>query len=274
MKTTVLICGIIIPALFACSQAQEQKLKTHPWASFNNNSWVEVHTWHRMAMEGQDTSVWEGDSKITVVKAEQDKVTIRHEAPSMNIKEEVALPVPAPDELPGVRALGQWPHDIFPMGPERQSGITATDMNPFPENISVKELDEKSSISVQGKTYDTRAWQKEWDVPAKDGKRHYTLKAWVAEGVELPLKWTVTTSDGSDDSETEVVNLQENVKVGEKEIPCLVTVTNKKSQMGEMVKKRWSSTQVPGFMVKMETEMKSPGFSMEVKEYITGYSAD
>ena len=43
------------------------------------------------------------------------------------------------DEFPGTRALGQWPHDIFPMGRERGM-ITPEDKNPMPENVEMKVL--------------------------------------------------------------------------------------------------------------------------------------
>ena len=98
------------------------------------------------------------------------------------------------------------------------------------------------------------------------------MNAWIAEGIELPLKWTITTSDGSDDSETDMISLSEIIKLGQNELTCLVTMTKKNSKMGLMEKKRWSSTQMPGFMVKMETHLKGESFNMEVKEWVTDFS--
>ena len=129
---------------------------------------------------------------------------------------------------------------------------------------------------MDGKKYKTIHYLKEWDVAInKDSvksSKHYKMNAWVAEGIELPLKWTITTSDGNDDSETELVSIRDMVKVGQNEFPCLVTMTKKNSKMGLMEKKRWSCTQMPGFMVKMETHVKGESFNLEVKEWVTNFS--
>lgn len=279
MKTQALILWAIIPALCTCSQAQEQETKTHPWASFKAGSWADVHTSHRMVMQdstGQEqVSDWTSDDRMIVHAVHGDSVIVRQVNENIGIDEKATLIVPAIDEFPGTRAHGQWPHDIFPMGPARTAGVTVKDKNPVPQNVDVKIVEKDVELSLNGKQYKTTLYSKEWDVPAKDGKRHFTMNAWVAEGIELPLKWTLTTPDGRDDSETILVNLQETVKVGEKEIPCLVTVTKVKTRMGgELVKKRWSSTQMPGFMVKMETQMEAQGFSMQINENVTKFSIE
>ena len=56
-------------------------------------------------------------------------------------------------------------------------------------------------------------------------------------------------------------------------IPCVVTTTTKQLPEGSIVKRRWSSTAVPGFLVKMESKMESPGFSLAVNEWITDFQA-
>lgn len=273
MKKITLISSIFIFLLYACSRHDESK--THPWASFKEGSSVNVHTYHKMQTgEQNEPSVWETDSRITISKRENDKVAIRHTGTAMNIDEEAWLPIPALEELPGSRSLGQWPHDIFPMGLERQAGLTTKDKNPNPENVNVQVVDSNVEVSLEGKKYKTTHYSKEWDVAAnKDSVKHYKMNAWVAEGIELPLKWTITTSDGSDDSETELVSLRDIIKVGKNELPCLVTLTRKRTSMGLMEKRRWSCTQVPGFMVKMETHVKEQGFNLEVKEWVTDFSA-
>ena len=275
MKKIPLISSLFIFLLSACSSNIE--LKTHPWSSFKEGSWVDVHTYHKMQTgEQNDSSVWEADSRMTISKRENDKVAVRHTNKAMNVDEEVLLLIPSVEELPGARALGQWPHDIFPMGPERKAGLTAEDKNPDPENVKMQEVERNIEVSLEGKKYKTIHYSKEWDMPVtKDSvksSKHYKMDAWVATGIELPLKWTITTSDGKDDSETELVKIGEIVKTGENELPCLVTLTTKKSEMGLMEKKRWSSTSVPGFMVKMETHVKGDSFNLEVKEWVTDFS--
>ncbi|MFQ6114438.1 MAG: hypothetical protein ACE5NG_10200 [bacterium] len=54
----------------------------------------------------------------------------------------------------------------------------------------------------------------------------------------------------------------------------MVTVTRKRLPEGVIVKKRWSSTKVPGFMVKMESQLEGDGFTLEVKEWITDFFAN
>ena len=275
MKKITLISSLFIFLLYACSTNDEPL--THPWDSFKEGSWVDVHTYHKMQMgEQSEPSVWETDSRMTISKSENDKVVVRHTGTAMNLDEEAFLLIPSLEELPGTRALGQWPHDIFPMGPERQAGVTPKDKNPNPENVKTQEVEHNVEISLDGKKYKTIHYLKEWDVAVnKDSvksSKHYKMNAWVAEGIELPLKWTITTSDGSDDSETELVSIRDKVKAGKNELPCLVTMTKKKSRMGLMEKKRWSCTQVPGFMVKMETHVKGESFTMEVKEWVTDFS--
>ncbi len=272
MKRLTVISTILLISMLSCSTNDGSR--THPWASFPAGSWVEIHTYHRMTMaEQEEPSVWESDSRITVINTEKDRVTLGHDIPSMNIQEEALLPVPATDIFPGARALGQWPHDIFPIGPERQSGMTPEDKNPFPENMNLKVLEENIVISLEGENYKTTLFLKEWDISTGTGKRHYTMKAWVADGIELPLKWIITSSDGTDDSETELVALQDMVKIDEKELPCLMSVTRKKLGDGVIVKKRWSSSKVPGFMVKMESQFEGNGFTLEVQEWITDFLA-
>ena len=275
MKRITLISSVFIFLLYACSPNEEPK--THPWDSFKEGSWVDVHTYHKMQMgEQNEPSVWETDSRMTISKKENDKVAVRHTGTAMNLDEEAWLAIPAVEELPGMRVLGQWPHDIFPMGPERQAGVTPEDKNPTPENVKTQEVERNVEISLDGKKYKTIHYLKEWDVAVnKDSiksSKHYKMNAWVAEGIELPLKWTITTSDRSDDSETELVSIREMVKAGQNELPCMVTMTKKNSKMGLMEKKRWSCTQVPGFMVKMETHVKGESFNLEVKEWVTDFS--
>ncbi|MFQ6003061.1 MAG: hypothetical protein ACE5KJ_04880 [Candidatus Zixiibacteriota bacterium] len=271
MSTRRKILFLSILFIFMSNCSKYDVSPRHPWASFASGSWVNVHTYHRMIMKGEEPSIWESDSRIVVMKVEEDRVTLRHHLPSLKIQEEAILPVPAVDVFPGTRALGQWPHDIFPYGPERQEGVASEDKNPFPQQVTLKVLKETTDIFFQGKKYPTKLYLKEWDVSTKTGKRHYVMKAWVTEGIELPLKWIITSSDGSDDSETELVNLEDVVKVGKNQLTCMVTVTKKKLPEGVIVKKRWSSTQVPGFMVKMESWLEGQGFSLEVKEWITGF---
>ena len=275
MKKVLLISSTLILLLHACSPKDEQK--RHPWASFKEGSWVDVHTYHKMQMgEQNEPSVWETDSRITIGKNENGKVAVRHTGTAMDLDEEAFLFIPAVEELSGTRALGQWPHDIFPMGPERQAGLKPEDKNPNPENVKTKEVERNVEISLEGKSYKTIHYLKKWDVTVnKDSVKssiHYKMNAWIAEGIELPLKWTITTSDGSDDSETDMISLSEIIKLGQNELTCLVTMTKKNSKMGLMEKKRWSSTQMPGFMVKMETHLKGESFNMEVKEWVTDFS--
>ncbi len=38
-----------------------------------------------------------------------------------------------------------------------------------------------------------------------------------------------------------------------------------------MVKKIWSSTKIPGFMVQMESTLKSENYTLEIKEWVTDF---
>ncbi|MEF9427080.1 MAG: hypothetical protein L0956_07875, partial [Candidatus Mariimomonas ferrooxydans] len=159
------------------------------------------------------------------------------------------------------------------MGPQR-GRLTPEDKNPIPENLEMKVLDENVELAVEGEKHLCTIYSKEWDeVPKEGNERHIVLKAWVADGIALPLKWTLTSSDSSKgDSESELVKRQEIVKVDGKDVKCKVTVTRKKIPEGVITKTHWTSTKIPGFMVKMESQMEAQGFSMEIKEHITGYS--
>lgn len=273
----ILIAAILSFLIFGCRE-NDGEHETHPWASFKEGAWVDVHTAHRMVMTdstGQEQiSSWEGDSRMIVKSLQDNSVTIRHTIEKNGIDEETAVIIPAMDEFPGTRALGQWPHDIFPFGPERGK-ITPEDKNPMPENVVMKVLNENVEFTLEGKKFRSKLYSKEWDATTKkDGKRHLVLKAWVAEGIALPLKWTLTSSDGKGDTESELLKRQEIVKVDGKDIKCKVTVTRKKLAEGMITKKCWTSTSIPGFMVKMESKMEATGFSLEVNEHITMYSTN
>ncbi len=276
-KKLLLVAAILSFLILGCKE-NDGEHETHPWATFKEGAWVDVHTSHRMVMTDsagqEEVSSWGGDSRMIVKSVQDSSVTIRHTIEKNDIDEEIALIVPAMDEFPGTRALGQWPHDIFPMGRERGM-ITPEDKNPMPENVEMKVWNENVELTLEGKKYSTKLYTKEWDATTKeDGKRHLVLKAWVAEGIALPLKWTLTSSDGKGDTESELLKRQEIVKVDGKDIKCMVTVTRKKLPMGMITKKCWTSTIIPGFMVKMESKMGATGFSLEVNEHITGYSTD
>lgn len=273
----ILVTAILSFLIFGF-KANDGEHRTHPWASFKEEAWADVHTSHRMVMTdstGQEqVSNWGGDSRMIVHAIHNSSVTIRHTIEESGIDEQTAVIVPAIDEFPGTRALGQWPHDIFPFGPERGK-VTPEDKNPIPENMEMKVLNENVELTLEGERYRTTLYVKEWDATTKkDGKRHLILKAWVAEGIALPLKWALTSSNGKGDTESELLKRQEIVKVDGKDITCMVTVTRKKLTEGMITKKCWTSTSIPGFMVKMESKMNATGFALEVNEHITKYSTD
>ena len=247
-------------------------LRTHPWSSFPTGAWVDVHTHHVMTSgEGATPAEWGSDSRMLVGDIGPDWVVVRHESPAKALSESTSLVVPALEEFRGVRAVGQWPHDIFPMGPERQAGVTPQDKNPPAKNIRTQTL-RTEQVQVAQRQLQTQVIEKRWEAHLRDRVEDHILTAWIAEGVELPLRWTLAV-DGAVQSESELVSFEEPVDVKGARIPCIVTVTTKRLPEGNIVKRRWSSTAVPGFLVKMESRMESPGFSLAVNEWITGFQA-
>ncbi len=280
LRNKVIRLTLISTALFVLGSGCTEKNtdSTHPWASFKEGSWVDVHTIHRMVMTDstgeEKVSKWGGDSRMLVNKVKENDIIVHHFNKDHSTDEKATLIVPAIDEFPTTRALGQWPHDIFPMGPER-SRLTIQDKNPTPKNLVTKVLKENVKLIFEKKSYNTTLYSKEWDEVTKTGDiRHVVIKAWVAEGIDLPLKWTLTSSDGKGDLESELVSQREKVKIAKQEIMCMVTVTKKELHEGMITKKQWTSTKIPGFMVKMESQLNTKGFSLEIREYITDYSVN
>ena len=189
----------------------------------------------------------------------------------MGVSEHARLPVPALDEFPGVRALGQWPHDIFPFGPERSKGVTPEDKNPVPVNIRTRVLGTEQ-VEVAGRSFQAVMHEKRWEASVRDRREEQVLTVWIAEGVELPLKWTQVV-DGKAVSASTLLSLAENVEVAGTAISCMVTTTTKHSADGDIVKKRWSSKAVPGFLVKMESRLETVEFSLSVQEWVTAFQA-
>ena len=244
----------------------------HPWTSFPEGAWVEVHTDHEMVMgTSAEPTAWASDSRMTVGSTAGGAVTIVHENPARKISEQASVTVPAVDALPGVRALGQWPHDIFPFGPEREDGVTPADKQPTPQDVKTERVREEE-IDVAGKPETARVIEREWKAGRGEEARRHVMTAWVVDGIELPVKWVLSV-DGEVLSESELVSLSELVKVGELSIPCVVTLTKKHLTEGTIVKRRWSSVQVPGFMVKMESQMKTDAYSLTVNEWVTGFQS-
>ncbi len=247
-------------------------LRTHPWSSFPTGAWVDVHTQHVMTLgEGATPTEWGSDSRMLVGDIGPDSVVVRHENPAIALSENTSLVVPALDEFRGVRAIGQWPHDIFPMGRERQSGVTPEDKHPPTKNIRTTTL-RTEQVEVAERKLQTQVIEKRWEAHFRDRVEDHVLTAWIAEGVELPLRWTLTIN-GAVQSESELLSFSEPVDVKGTTIPCIVTTTTKRLPEGSIIKKRWSSTSVPGFLVKMESSMESPGFSLIVNEWITDFQA-
>lgn len=251
---------------------EDSNLQEHPWASFPTGAWVDVHTDHEMVIgEAAAPTVWASDSRMTVEEVTASSVTILHHNPVRKILERASVANPAVDAIPGVRALGQWPHDIFPYGPERESGVTPEDKQPTPQDIETEVLREEKVV-FDGESRTAKVIRRKWNTSVGDSSQAHTMTAWVVDGMELPVKWTFTV-DGEMLSESELVSLEEAVKVGEVVIPCMVTLTRKHLAEGVIIKRRWSSTQVPGFLVKMESEMKTDDFSLIVNEYVTEFQS-
>lgn len=249
------------------------KLRTHPWASFAQGAWVDVHTHHEMsAGAGAAPATWDSDSRMSVADIGEEAVLVQHDHKALDLSERATLVVPAVDEFPGVRAEGQWPHDIFPFGPERKSGVTPEDKQPPPTNVRSKTL-RMEQVQVAGKSFQTQVIEKRWEAHRKGRVEEHTLTAWIAEGVELPLRSTLTV-DGAALSESAVVSFEEEVDVAGVALPCMVTLTTKHLPEGDIVKRRWSNAQVPGFLVKMESRLESKDFSLIVNEWITGFQAE
>ncbi len=242
----------------------------HPWSSFPQGAWVDVHTNHKMTVGNGQEQAWDSDSRMTVGKKSPSAVQIKHTNPQKKIVESALLPVPAPESIAGVRAVGQWPHDIFPFGPERKSGVKPTDKQPMPTQVS-STFTGFEEVQFDGKKYRAKLIRKEWHATVRGKNRKSVHRAWVAEGIELPLKWELTV-DGKLVSRSRLLKLSEPVKVGKKTLNCVVTLTKKHLSDGDIVKKRWSCSKVPGFLVKMESAMKTDGFSLQVNEWITDFA--
>ncbi len=245
---------------------------THPWASFPKGAWVDVHTEHKLVTtEGTEPTEWSSDSRMSVSTITANAITIEHENSARNISEKASVVVPAVDDLPGVRALGQWPHDIFPYGPQRESGVTPEDKQPRPVGVQTKTV-RAEEITFDGKPRGAMVITREWAASVRDATQRYLMTAWVVDGIELPVRWTLAV-DGKLLSESELVGLSQPVKVGKTTISCAVTVTKKHVPEGTIVKRRWSSTQVPGFLVKMESRMVTDEYSLDVREWVTDFRA-
>ena len=147
--------------------------------------------------------------------------------------------------------------------------MTPEDKQPPAKNVRSKTV-RTEQVQVGDKSFPTQVIEKRWEVERRDRIEEHALTAWIAEGVELPLKWTLTV-DGIALSETRLVSLAEPVEVAGVALPCMVTLTTKHLAEGDIVKRRWSSSQVPGFLVKMESRLESKGFSLIVNEWITGF---
>jgi mono/diheme cytochrome c family protein len=250
---------------------EPQEPGAHPWASFPEGAWVDVHTDHEMVIGAGEPTEWASDSRMTVGSITDDAVTILHVNPGREVSEQASLVIPAVDAFPGVRALGQWPHDIFPYGPERESGVTAADKQPVPHDLKTRTLREEQ-IELDGEQMTVQVIHREWKAGDGDDAPRHVLTAWIVDGIELPVEWTLTV-DGKLLSESKLVSLSEPVKVGELNIPCVVTVTKKHLSEGLIVKRRWSSSEVPGFLVKMESSMETDAFSLTVNEWVTDFRA-
>lgn len=251
----------------------EPQLRTHPWASFPRGAWVDVHTHHEMtAGAGAAPTKWDSDSRMSVAEVGADMVLVQHDHKALDLSERATLVVPALDEFPGVRAEGQWPHDIFPFGPERQSGVTPEDKQPRATNVRSKTL-RVEQVQVAGRSFQAQVVEKRWEAHRKGRVEEHALTAWIAEGIELPLRSTLTI-DGAALSESAVVSFEERVDVAGVGLSCMVTLTTKHLPEGDIVKRRWSSAQVPGFLVKMESRLESKEFSLVVDEWITGFQAE
>lgn len=244
--------------------------KTHPWASFPVGSWVEVHADRQMTKaRSTEPQAWASDSRVSVGAIAGDAVTIKHENAARKVSEQASVAIPAVDALPGVRALGQWPGDVFPFFPERESGVTPAQEQPTPKGVKTEAVREEK-VEFGGATKTAKVIKREWQTVAGKATQSHVLTAWVVEGIELPIKWTLEV-DGKARSQSELVSLEETVKVGDLPIPCIVTRTRRSTSEGFSVERRWSSSQVPGFMVKMESRMKSAAYSLTVKEWVTGF---
>jgi len=266
LKTVVFVISLVLPSLTSSPRALS------PWAAFNEKSWIDIHTHHEMLAPGlEEPSIWDSDSRLTIGKTRDNAVTLIHNNPKLKVVEKATLPVPPIDSIAGTRALGQWPHDIFPFGPERKEGLTVEQKNPRPFNIHTRQAGGTREFKIGDRTFNAVLHIREWDANTKTGKVHFVLKAWTVAEVELPLHWEYSSSDGSLESQTDLVSLGEDVNVAGKKIRCLVTVTKKKLDEGIITKKRWSTSEVPGFVVKMESSLKTREFSLKVNEWVSAF---
>ncbi len=266
-----LLAQVSATASASTSVVSAAATRSHPWASFPQGAWVEVQVQREMVSNGSAPAKWDADFRLSVGKTSSKAVTVHRAASGAQPEETAQVTIPAVTALPGVRALGQWPQDLFSIGPKRPAGSKGVDKQRHPQGIETRVVNGKE-VTFKDRTFDAKIITRTWTESVGGKDRAYVMKAWVVDGFELPVKWTMSL-DGEQRAESKIVKLAEAVSVAKKDIPCFVTETTVTMPAGKMVKRRWTNRGVPGFMVKMESRMKMGGIVLEMGEQVSAFQA-
>lgn len=264
-----LLTALILPALFSVSAVPSiQENDAHPWASFPPEAWVDVHSELSLVVGETEAKKWSSDSRLTLAESSDDSVTIGLECEEFEMSAKIEVAIPLGVDLPGVRSVGYWPFDIQASGDasEKPDMIVRGDASSSPEATS--EVLRKEPVEVGGTSFEATVTRLTW----KEEDHDYELVAWITEEFEVPAKWTLQV-DGMPRSGSMIVEADEEVLIGKEPINCIVTETVASLAVGVLTERSWSSSEIPGFLVRMESQVVADGFTFVVNQVVSAFSA-
>jgi len=237
MRRTTSLFVVATTVLFGTCAFAEQKAPElpknlkHPWAGFKPGSYVKMTS----TMSGKEVKTSTEEYVTTLAKVDSDFVHLEVDTGSEADRSQTTV----------IR-------------------ISVTDLTGSLHGAALKEKSRSSeSLEIEGKKYACTII--EFDVvpaPKQEGKGEEdvrvesgSVKLWVSESFPIPLKEEAKVMFGEveDVSTSAVVKLQEKVKIGGKELTCLVKeYTSRYGTDSTASGRSWICTDVPGFEVKSE----------------------
>jgi hypothetical protein len=226
-----LACLSISPAFAAAAapdSSDEVVRARHPWARFQPGSWVELRTATESVVDGKKHR--DVSTRRVTLKAVTDKgVKLATESKGIEPGDVDESTVPLEEESPWISAdLGKAPHE--------------------PLTIEGREI--TCAVIHFNRTSKSRSGE-------DDADGHVVGAAWISESYPVPLKLELETTEGETSSRRRMVveHLDVEIKVGDRSLHCVESVTNLLDEKGQVDPKSelraWSCAEVPGTTVRV-----------------------
>ncbi len=210
--------------------------RPHPWGKFAAGTWVE-----KVVHIEQGKEVVEGTLRMEMVEKTEQQATLKVDMSTKDSKR--------PTQMTKLDTA------VASLRPEGEESLHA-----------------KETLDIGGQKYEceVREYKRE------EGKNNISMKIWFSSlkpGYYLRSESKAEREGKHVKVIRQILRFDEKVKVGNREIPCIVREEVQTGDGPNFTKTLWESEEVPGGEVRSEQVMKTNAGSRQIREIVTGFES-